>query len=403
MRTAASLWIRRPAVPSLAVAVAPLPDGVSGWCDERFAAVATTLGSQMASGVHDGAAVAIRHHGAPVVDLWAGSFTEDSLVVSFSTTKGVVATAVHMALERAGVPYDVPVASIWPEFAQAGKEAVTIRQLLCHEAGIPQIRDVVPDISYLAGWEAMVAAVQALPPLWEPGTANGYHALTWGWLAGELVRRVDGRPLSQFLAEEIAGPLGLDGCAVGTPPEDVHRLVPVLWNPIYLDMPTLDLLLPADSLTLQAVAPRGDMVTFVNSEAGRAACVPAITGAFTARSLATIYAALVAGGALDGVRLLSPQTVDAATEVQNDRPDLVLFTPVHWRLGYMGFGQGLGATAGVAPAAFGHAGLGGSAAGADPVTGLAVAVTLNRLELNVMGDDRAAALVRAAAQSVAAL
>lgn len=380
-----------------------LPDGVHGWCDVRFASVAATLAAQMSSGVHDGAAVAIRHRGAPVVDLWAGSFAEDSLVVSFSTTKGVVATAVHMALERAGLSYDVPVATVWPEFAQAGKEKVTIRQLLCHEAGIPQIRDVVPEISFLADWEAMVAAVEALPPLWEPGTANGYHALTWGWLAGDLLHRVDGRSLPKFLADEVAGPLGLDGCFVGTPTDQVHRLVPVLWNPIYLDMPTLDQLLPPDSLTLQAVAPRGDMVTFVNSEVGRAACVPAITGAFTARSLATIYAALLDGGALEGVRVLSPATVEAATEVQNDRPDLVLFTPVHWRLGYMGFGLGLGGNAGVAPAAFGHAGLGGSVAGADPVTGLAVAVTLNRLELNVMGDDRAAAVVRAAAQSVAGL
>ena len=385
------------------MAGAPLPDGVHGWCDDRFASVATTLGAQIESGVHDGAAVAIRHRGVPVVDLWAGSFAEDSLVVSFSTTKGVVATAVHMAMERADLSYDTPVVTVWPEFGQAGKESVTIRHLLCHEAGIPQIRDVVPDIAFLAGWDAMVATVEALPPLWKPGTANGYHALTWGWLAGELIHRVDGRPLQQFLADELTAPLGLDGCFVGTPADHVHRLVPVLWNPIYLDMPTLDQLLPPDSLTLQAVAPRGDMVTFVNSDVGRSACVPAITGAFTARSLATLYAALAAGGTIDGVRLLSPATVATATEVQNDRPDLVLFTPVYWRLGYMGFGLGLGANAGVAPAAFGHAGLGGSVAGADPVTGLAVAVTLNRLELNVMGDDRAAALVRAAAQSVADL
>lgn len=372
---------------------APLPDGVHGRCDQRFAAVARILGDQVASGVHHGAAVAVRHRGAPVVDLWGGSFAEDTLVVCFSTTKGPVATCVHMALERAGIGYDTPLADVWPEFAQAGKAAVTIRQVMCHEAGIPQIRDEVADVWAMADWEAMVAVVEALPPLWEPGTANGYHALTWGWLAGELVRRVDGRPLDRFLAEEVAGPLGLDGCFLGTPPDQATRLAPVAWNPIYLDMPSLDQLLPADSLTLRAVAPRGDMVEFVNSEKGRAASVPAITGAFTARSLATLYAALERGGALDGVRLLSGPTVAVATTVQNDRPDRVLFVPVHWRLGFMG--RGVGGDGGPT-AAYGHAGLGGSVAMADPRHELAVAVTLDRLELDLLGDDRAAAVLAAA-------
>ncbi|MGI8683933.1 MAG: serine hydrolase domain-containing protein [Acidimicrobiales bacterium] len=382
---------------------APLPDCVGGWCDERFAAVARVVGDQVAAGVHHGVAVAVRHRGEPVVDLWGGGFAEDTLVVSFSTTKGPVATCLHMALERAGLGYDTPVAHVWPEFAQAGKADVNIRQILCHEAGIPQIRDEIADVWAMADWGAMVATVEALPPLWEPGTANGYHALTWGWLAGELVRRVDGRPPAQFLADEVAGPLGLDGCLLGTPPADAHRLTPVAWNPIYLDMPHLDELLPADSLTLRAVAPAGDMVEYVNSEVGRASCVPAISGAFTARSLAAVYAALERGGALGGTRLLSPATVEAATTVQNDRPDLVLFLPMHWRLGFMGLGLGGAGGARGASAAYGHAGLGGSVALADPRTELAVAVTLDRLELDLLGDDRAGAVVRAAVAAVDAL
>jgi CubicO group peptidase (beta-lactamase class C family) len=345
------------------VADAPLPDGVDGWCDRRFAAVAGVVAAQLAAGVHDGVAVAVRHRGEPVVDLWGGGFADDTLVVSFSTTKGPVATCVHMALERAGVAYDTPVADVWPEFARAGKAEVTIRQALCHEAGVPQIRGEIADVWAMADWDAMVDTVGGLPPLWVPGTANGYHALTWGWLAGELVRRVDGRPPAQFLAEEVAGPLGLDGCFLGTPPEERHRLATVAWNPVYLDMPHLHELLPADSLTLRAVAPEGDMVEFVNSEVGRSSCVPAISGAFTARSLATVYAALERGGALAGERLLSPHTVAAATAVQNDRPDLVLFIPVHWRLGFMGVG--LGGDRATSPA-YGHAGLGGSVAMADP-------------------------------------
>ncbi|HEX2698658.1 MAG TPA: serine hydrolase domain-containing protein [Acidimicrobiales bacterium] len=379
---------------------APLPDGVDGWCHPRFAAVAAVLGRQLESGVHHGVAAAVRHRGQPVVDLWGGAFAEDTLAVSFSTTKGPVAACLHMVLERAGVPYDTPVADVWPEFAQAGKAGVTIRQVLCHEAGIPQIRGEIADVWAMADWDAMVATVEALPPLWEPGTANGYHALTWGWLAGELLRRIDGRPPATFLAEEVAGPLGLDGCFLGTPATEVGRLAPVAWNPIYLDMPPLEQLLPADSLTLRAVAPAGDIVEFVNSEVGRSSCVPAISGAFTARSLASVYALLERGGALGGDRLLSPETVAAATTVQNDRPDLVLFVPVHWRLGFMGvgLGGGLGGAGGdrATSAAFGHAGLGGSVAMADPRTELAVAVTLDRLELDLVGDDRAGAVIQAA-------
>ena len=379
---------------------AALPDGVEGWCDPRFATVAQVLAGQLATGVHHGVAVAVRHRGQPVVDIWGGGFKEHTLAVSFSTTKGPVAIALHMALERAGVGYDTPMAAVWPEFAQSGKAAVTIRQVLCHEAGIPQIRDEVTDVWAMADWDAMVATVEALPPLWEPGSANGYHALTWGWLAGELLRRVDGRPPDRFLAEEIAGPLDLDGCFLGTPAAEAHRLVPVAWNPIYLDMPPLDQLLPPDSLTLRAVAPAGDMVAFVNSEAGRSSCVPAITGAFTARSLAAIYAVMERGGSLGGARLLAPATVEAATTVQNDRPDLVLFVPMHWRLGFMGLG---GARAGGPSPAYGHAGLGGSVALADPRGELAMAVTLDRLELDLLGDDRAGAILRAATAAVEAL
>lgn len=367
----------------------PLPDGVHGWCDARFATVAATLGAQLAAGVHHGVAVAVRHRGRPVADLWGGAFAEDTLAVSFSTTKGPMSLAVHMALERAGIGYDTPVAAVWPEFAQAGKAGVTVRQLLCHEAGIPQIRGEVADVWAMTDWDAMVATVERLAPVWEPGTANGYHALTWGWLAGELLRRVDGRPPAQFLAEEVAGPLGLDGCFLGTPAGELHRLAPVAWDARYLTMPHLHELLPPDSLTLRAVDPGGDMVDFVNSDAGRAAVVPAITGSFTARSLAAVYATLERGGTLDGVRLLPPETVAAATAVQNDRPDLVLFLPMYWRLGFMGLRVG-------APTAYGHAGLGGSIGMADPRTGLALAMTLDRLELDLLGDDRSGAVIRAA-------
>ena len=375
---------------------APLPDGVSGRCDSRFAGVARALAAQLRDGAHHGAAVAVRLRGEPVVDLWCGAFAEDTVVVSFSTTKGLVATALHMALERAGVAYDRALAEVWPAFSAAGKGDITIRQCLCHEAGIPQIRDEVDDVWAMADRPAMEAMVERLAPIWVPGTANGYHALNWGWLAGGLLERVDGRPLPRFVDEEVAGPLGLDGCFLGTPASEDHRLAPVFLHPSYADMPPLEQLLPPDSVTLQALSPRGDVVEFVNSEQGRRACVPAITGAFTARSLAALYAALERGGALDGARLLRPETLEAAVTVQNTRPDLVLFVPVAWRLGFMTMGPTSGLSVGDTKGAFGHAGLGGSMALADPGSGLAVAVTLDRLEPNLLSDGRARALVEAA-------
>ena len=379
---------------------APLPEGVEGWCAAGFAEVARVFGAQLAAGLHHGAAVAVRHRGEPVVDLWGGAFVEDTIVVSFSTTKGAVAVAVHMAMERHGVAYDMPVAAVWPEFGRAGKDAVTIRHCLCHEAGIPQIRDQVEDVWAMADWEAMVSMTEGLTPLWEAGTANGYHAINWGWLAGELVRRIDGRPVGRFLAEEIAGPLGLDGCYLGVPDEQRDRLAPLVTDGSHAGLLRLEDHLPPDSITVRALSPKGDIVEFVNSPQGLSSCVPAVTGAFTARSLATLYAALERGGQLDGTpRLLSPATLAAATTVQNTRPDLVLLVPMRWRLGFMSGGPSPFSPAGPHESAFGHAGLGGSVAMADPEAELAVAVTLDRLDFDLLGDDRSRSLMAAAVSS----
>lgn len=367
-----------------------LPEAIEGACDARFAAVAELLAAQLASGAHHGAAVAVRHRGAPVVDIWGGAgWSERTIAVSFSTSKGPAATALHMAMERAGIDYEAPVASVWPEF---GKPVVTIRHVLCHEAGVPQIRGEVPDVWAMADWDAMVAMMERLEPLWEPGTANGYHAVNFGWMVGELVRRIDGRDLSTFLADEIAGPLDLDGFYIGTPESEHHRAVPLIAPEI--DEATFSAFVPPDSIAWRALSPDGDIVEFVNSPQGLSTCGPAFSGAFTARSLAAFYATLERGER-DGVRLLSAETLARATTVQNTRPDLVLVLPMHWRLGFMG-GGGMLAIAGPNEEAFGHAGYGGSVALADPKAEVAIAVTLDRLELNLLGGDRVSAVVQAA-------
>ena len=373
------------------MADAKLPEGVEGTCNSNFAVVAELLATQLASGAHHGAAIAIRHRGEAVVDIWGGpGWSEQTLAVSFSTTKGPAATALHMTMERAGVDYDAPVASVWPEF---GKPAITIRHVLCHEAGVPQIRGEIPDVWAMADWDAMVAMMERLEPLWEPGTANGYHAVNFGWMVGELVRRIDGRDLPTFLADEIAGPLGLDGFYIGTPKSEHHRAVPLIGPDI--DMSVISTFLPPDSIGWRALSPDGDIVEFVNSPQGLSTCGPAFSGAFTARALAAFYATLERGGACDGVRLLSTETLTKATTVQNTRPDLVIFIPMNWRLGFMGGGSEF-SPAGPNAEAFGHAGYGGSVAIADPKAELAIAVTLDRLEINLLGGDRVAAVVSAA-------
>lgn len=375
-----------------------LPEGIHGECDPRFAAIPATLAEQLATGSHHAAAIAVRHRGEPVVDIWGGPWEHDSMALSFSTTKGPAAVCLHMAMERAGLSYDTPVAQVWPEFAANGKEAITIRHCLCHEAGVPQIRDEVPDVSSLADWDAMVAMMERLTPLWTPGEQNGYHAINYGWLVGELVRRIDGRSIDRFFAEEVVEPLQLDGAYIGTPESEHHRVVPVFNAMGDMDESVISQFLPPDSIAWRALSPSGNMTEFVNSPEGLQTVGPAFSGVFTARSLAKIYAVMERGGSLDGVQLLKPETLEAALEVQNDRADLVIFFPIRWRLGFMSGGGGF-SPAGPNPDAYGHAGFGGSVGMVDPAAEISVGITLDRLEIDLLGGDR---IIRVINEAIAA-
>ncbi|MDQ1375678.1 MAG: hypothetical protein QOJ09_3016 [Actinomycetota bacterium] len=378
-----------------------LPEGIHGECDPRFAAIPTLLAEQLAAGKHHGVAVAVRHRGEPVVDVWGGPWAQDTMALSFSTTKGPAALCLHMAMERAGLSYDTPVAELWPEFGTKGKEVITIRHCLCHEAGVPQIRGEVPDVSALANWDAMVAMMERLEPLWTPGEQNGYHAINYGWLVGELVRRIDGRPIDRFLAEEVAGPLQLDGCYIGTPRSEHHRVAPVFSGMGEMDDSVINQFIPADSIAWRALSPAGNMNDFVNSPEGLETVGPAFSGVFTARSLAKIYAVMERGGEIDGVRLVSEETLKKALEVQNDRADLVIFFPIRWRLGFMS-GGGDFSPAGPNPDAYGHAGFGGSVGMVDPEAEISVGITLDRLEIDLLGGDRITAVIKAAIAAAAA-
>lgn len=389
---------------------AALPEGLQGSCDARFVAVAELLARQIATGAHHGAAVSAFFEGEPVVDIWGGKrgpvigqdfpdgpdrpWESDTIAISYSTTKGVAATALHIAMERNGVDYDQRVAEIWPAFAAKGKDVVTVRHILCHEAGIPQIHDVVAGPEDLADWDAMTARLAALEPLWEPGTANGYHAVNFGYLVGELVRRIDGRPLAQFLAEEVAGPLGLDGLYVATPPSEVSRVAPIISPQVADGAAQLSALLGPDHLLLRALSPPGDVNAYLNSVEGLSMVSPAFTGTFTARSLAKMYACLAEGGTLDGVTLLSPERVAQIAVVQNKRPDLVIVVPAHWRLGYMGGGSSWSPLS-TDRAAFGHNGLNGSFGYADPSCRLSMALVLDKVDLDLLGSERSRLMAQA--------
>ncbi len=362
-----------------------------------------------------GAALAVYHRGELVVDLWGGVRTEqgpdgepdpwahDTVAMCFSTTKGVVTTAVHLLADRGQLDYDAPVATYWPEFAQNGKEAVTVRHVLTHSAGLHRIRSLVDDAHDMLDWERMCDALAAAPPAYEPGTQHGYHALTYGWLAGELVRRVSGQAIGEFVRTELAEPLGLEGLTIGIPPAGRGRVAPLEpfrvprpgWAPVrrvekeigkQMGKVVSALPLPVNTRRLaNALAPRGVEDVMIGPGIMDAE-VPAANGFFGARSLGKLYAMLAGRGEVDGVRLLSPETVEAASTVHGRGFDLVLVLPMDWRLGY----HRVFTSRGTVGSAFGHFGFGGSGAWADPERDLAVAYVCNRGSGTPIGDFRIA-------------
>jgi CubicO group peptidase (beta-lactamase class C family) len=375
---------------------------IHGHLHPDFWDVARVLEKQLRGQRRGGAAVCVYHRGEKVVDVWAGTrdsegrpWQEDTMSMSFSTTKGVVATALHVLVDRGLADYDDPVAKYWPAFGEAGKHTITIRQLLCHEAGLHGIRSSVDHAERMLDWEYMREVMEELIPAYKPGSRNGYHALTYGWLVGELIQRIAGRSLEQVLREELVEPLELDGVHVGTPRDQRHRVAGLLASGIQPPEAPKPLANMARSLSrtfrlpldpghiLEALLPNG-IFDVIFSDRVHDAPMPALNGVFTARSLARIYAALAGGGEIDGVRLLSYNTVRRASTIQNTRIDLVVPIPMRWRLGY----HMAGTTRGILPKGFGHFGYGGSGAWADPERNLAVAMVVNRVAGTPFGDLR---------------
>ena len=355
-------------------------------------AIRTVLDGLVAEGHELGLQVAAYLDGQLVIDAWAGladaasrrPVDGETLFTGFSISKGTTSTCVHLLADRGLVDYDAPIARYWPEFAAHGKAHATVRHALTHRVGIPQDP---PDFDWaLVGEaEAVSRAVADLDPLWAPGTRTGYHALTYGWMLGEVVRRVDGRTIDKFLHEEICRPLAIKGLYFGVPAE-AERRVATLENAAGL-APIASTLNPSMS----------DPAATFNRPNVRRAVIPGAGAIVTARGLARHYALLADGGELNGVRLLRPERVALATSPELEEPDPILAaifssSPSRWALGYE-LGGEPGPMAG-SPKAFGYAGL-GTIGFADPTRRFAFAFLKNRLDWSAREMNAATLVARA--------
>lgn len=380
---------------------------VNGGVAEGFEPVRDAFEANFEARGDRGAAVTVYRHGHRVVDLWAGTKDVDGTApweqgtaqIVRSATKGVAAAVLLLLAQRGELDLDAPVGEYWPEYKAAGKEHTLVWHLLAHRAGVPVLdRPLTPEQA--ADPVVSATAVAAQAPVWAPGADHGYHAQTYSWLTGELVRRVTGRSIGAWIADEIAGPVGAD-VWVGLPADEVDRVgrVAQLEAPATADPGALrtrpkrsvsEAYADPNSLTRRAfgaITPMPDE----NDPAYRAAQLPASNGIATADGLARFYASLI--GELDGgTRLFAPETAQLARAERSSGPDRVLVISTRFGLGYMLHGS---ASPLLSEGSFGHPGRGGALGFADPESGIAFGYVTNGFRKSVTADPRAQALVRA--------
>lgn len=394
---------------------------IDGFVADGFERVRDAFAANFRDHGDVGAGVGLYVDGELKVDLVGGvaepttgaPYTADTLQLVFSTTKGAAAICAHILADRGLLDFDAPVTEYWPEFGQAGKRDVPVRWLLSHRVGLPVVDDP-PTLEEVLAWDPIIEVLAAQAPAWEPGTSHGYHALTYGWLVGEVVRRISGVSIGEFFAENVAGPLGLDFW-IGLPDSEQRRVSPMIATvPGEGAMPDLSKMPPEilerlgdlanaalspDSLMNRALSLNGVFSLTgempFNTDAVRAAQIPAANGITNARSLARMYAATV--GEVDGVRLLSDEAVKRACEEQSNGRDECLVVDTRFGLGFFLPGP-FEALAG--PASFGHAGAGGSLGLADPDLGIGFGYVMNKMNLGLSDDPRTAGLIEAVKASL---
>ncbi|MFC3071330.1 serine hydrolase domain-containing protein [Phenylobacterium soli] len=366
---------------------------IEGSADPRFGGVKDAFAANFAAGEELGCRFTLVEAGETVVDLWAGhadrartiAFDQRTLTPVFSTTKAIAALLIARLVDQGKLAYDQTIASVWPEFAQAGKGAITVEQAMSHQEGLSGFPDRMDPADWF-DWDLICARLAAMTPLWPPGTASGYHPITFGYIAGEIFRRVEGRTMGVALREDLAEPFGLD-LWIGLPDAEFDR-VAELQRPSAL--PAFGQLNPAT---------RAAFLTPWSSPAGRGQAewrrmeIPSANGHATAEALARLMGALADDGWLEGETILSPALIAEASRERIRGQDLVLPFEMSWAAGFM-------RNAAVHPwgpgdETFGHSGWGGSCAFADPQRKLGGAYVMNKQSTQLLGDDRPRRLIEA--------
>jgi CubicO group peptidase (beta-lactamase class C family) len=380
---------------------------IDGTTAPGFERVRDAFEANFAKGLEIGAAFSAYHRGQKVVDLWGGvadvatnrPWDEDTMALVFSTTKGATAVCANKLAQEGKLDVDAPVADYWPEFAAGGKADIPVKFLLSHQAGLAWV-DGEMSLEEALSWDPVVDALARQVPHYAPGSEHGYHATTYGWLVGEVVRRVTGKSVGTYFRDEIAAPLGLDFW-IGLPASEESRVAPLvggLADPALASDPEVralinDIMGPDTVLGKALFAPGGALSgpDVWNSRALHAAEIPAAGGIGDARSLARMYAACI--GAVDGVRLLDDEQLRRATTQLTTGPNRVLLDmDIQFGLGFM-LRSTLIELGG--PRSFGHFGAGGSVGWADPDAELAFGYVMNRMDMGLAGDVRSYELMNA--------
>ena len=376
---------------------------VDGHCDPRFTAVRTAFEENFRDRDELGAALTVTVDGETVVDLWGGwadaartrPWERDTLVNVWSTTKGPVALCAHILADRGLLDLDAPVAAYWPEFAAAGKENVLVRHLLSHRAGLAGLREP-HSLAQLYDWELTTERLAAMEPWWEPGTRSGYHALTYGFLVGEVVRRVSGLLPSAFLEREVTGPLGID-FTIGLPEKEAGRAAELVHPPAASASEQAAVFSQLAPAAIAALTNPVAGATEANTPEWRAAEIPAANGHGTARAVAALYGVFAGRGSYEGHRILSPEAAERVREGQGSCRDLVLSAGFahDTEVGLGLWLSGPNGSYGRNPRAFGHDGFGGSFGLADPEAGVSMGYVMNRMGPHIADDPRKMTLIDA--------
>ena len=375
---------------------------IEGYCEDRFKSVKDAFISNFDENLETGASFAVTINGKHVIDLWGGhadeaktkQWNKDTIVNVFSTTKVMTTICIHMLVDQGLLDLNAPVAKYWPEFAQAGKENLPVRYLLSHNSGLAGW-DKTLRIKKLYKWDLMVELLAAQKPWWEPGTKSGYHTITFGYLLGELIRRITKKSVGAFFREEIAEPLGAD-FYIGLPEEHDNRVADLIAPPP-IDLSTFGDIDPKSVAIRSLTNPMID-VKETKTREWRNAEIPAANGHGNARSVSRITAALACGGKLDGIRLLSEKAIKRSIEEQSYSTDLVLNVPIRFGLGW-GL-QNKELPIGPNPNLFYWGGYGGSVIAVDLDAKMSFSYVMNKMVSTLTGDPRSEKLINALYESL---